>query len=190
MSQHSGELAVSGTEWGDPHYGGTAALSPDGLYRYELTRRWRWDGTGQVCWVMLNPSTANALEDDPTIRRCVGFSQRFGFDSLVVVNLYAYRATDPKALLAAGDAIGPDNEAHVRKAVEESAVVIAAWGAWKKANPLRLGFHFGWPTPATRKPVYCLGQTKNAAPKHPLYLPSDAVMEPWGSWQRNDRFVS
>lgn len=85
-----------------------AVISDDGLYRYLLERHWD-DTTSSCTFVMLNPSTADALVDDPTIRRCVGFAKSFGCGSLRVVNLYAYRATKPAELWTVDDPVGPAN---------------------------------------------------------------------------------
>ena len=105
-----------------------ATISPCGLYRYELVRAW---GDPPFCaFVMLNPSTADGAEDDNTIRRCVGFAQRFGFGGFSVVNLFAFRATKPEAMLAAADPVGPDNDAHILGALAAAQRVFAAWGAW------------------------------------------------------------
>lgn len=151
----------------------TATISPCGTYRYDLTRRW---GDGPTAlWVMLNPSTADATEDDPTIRRCIGFSKREGCGRLAVVNLYAYRATDPKALLTAENPIGPDNLATVRRWLMDASLVVAAWGAWPLTNhriaPARL--HVEGLATMHGHDVKCLGTTKAGAPRHPLYVRGD-----------------
>ncbi len=94
---------------------GSAVLSECARYRYRLDRAWERDdhGLGTVTWVMLNPSTADADVDDPTIRRCIGFSKAWGYNALTVVNLFAWRATSPRDLCAVEDPVGPDNEAHL-----------------------------------------------------------------------------
>lgn len=159
---------------------GDALLSPDGRYRYWLTREW---GPGmRVCWVMLNPSTADASIDDPTIRRCIAFSKRWGFGSLIVVNLWAARATDPKALLALGDPVGPMNAEAIDLAVNGSALVILAWGAFaaRMAAAERLRLHPEASAKAALVPVACLGRTKDGHPRHPLYVRGDQAPVPWG----------
>lgn len=97
--------------------------SDDGLYRYSLTRSWG-DGLERVCWVMLNPSTADHETDDPTIRRVVDFSMRLGFDSCEVVNLWAWRATSPAELAKALDPRGPDNFEAIATAMARSSLAI------------------------------------------------------------------
>jgi hypothetical protein len=101
-------------------------------YRYTLTREWL-TGVGTVCWVMLNPSTADDTVDDPTIRRVVRFSTDNGFHRLVVVNLFAARATNPTELVdmasAGCDPRGPDNNEVLRAAISQSLRVVYAWGA-------------------------------------------------------------
>ncbi len=153
-----------------------AVMSIDQAYRYQLTRRWG-DDEASVTWVMLNPSTADADVDDPTIRRCIGFSRSWGFDALTVVNLFAYRATDPKALALADEPVGQVNYRHVREAIEDSAGVVCAWGA--HARKVR---QFPY-TPDVRDlaarcrvPVFCLGTTKAGDPRHPLYLAADTPL--------------
>lgn len=174
-----------------------ATISTDGRYRYKLWREWRgvapdknwrWlgakDGSGQelgwplsCVFVMLNPSTADGSKDDPTIRRCVGFAKRLGYDRLVVVNLFAYRATNPKELLALNhddDPVGVENSTYVKRATfEDCGVVVCAWGA----HGSHLGQAetvMGW-LPSDK--TYCLGKTKAGHPRHPLYLPDDQPLE-------------
>lgn len=149
-----------------------AKLSDDGLYRYWLIRD--WDATKpRVCFVMLNPSTADASEDDPTIRRCIGFAKSWGYGSLVVVNVCAFRATDPKNLLIMEDAVGPDNDNWIRSAVLNSDKVICAWGTFP---------HFTSQMKAVLKSIpmpYYLKLSKDGRPCHPLYLRSTLTPIPF-----------
>ena len=103
-----------------------ATISACGRYRYELARG---EGEPSICWIMLNPSTADASRDDPTIRRVIGFSRRWGFATAVVVNLFAWRATRPEELLSVEDPVGPDNDRTVRDVVGRSDVVVLAHGS-------------------------------------------------------------
>ena len=153
-----------------------ARLSDCGTYRYTLGRRWTHDlSAGAAVFVMLNPSTADAEQDDPTIRRCIGFAKALGCGGLHVVNLYAYRATKPADLWKAADPIGPENDEVLREtfkaAAREDRPVIAAWGA--NAAPLRAQF-VGALARAAGSTLTALGLTKDGAPRHPLYLRSDA----------------
>jgi hypothetical protein len=107
---------------------GWADLSPCGTYRYLLGRR-VGEGDRTALFMMLNPSTADATEDDPTIRRCTGFARREGCGVLEVVNLFAYRATDPAELRTAPDPVGPANDHHIKAALGRVALVVVAWGA-------------------------------------------------------------
>lgn len=147
-----------------------AIISACGLYRYRLSRYW---STGKTAvFVMLNPSTADATQDDPTIRRCIGFARREGCGGLVVVNLFAFRATSPDDMKAAADPVGPENDAHIR-AVTSAAdgPVIAAWGAH--------GSHGGRAAHVRGligAPLWCLSKTKAGAPGHPLYIKGDAPL--------------
>lgn len=158
-----------------------ARFSPDGLYRYTLGRRWSPDPTaGAAVFVMLNPSTADAQQDDPTIRRCIGFAKAFGCGGLHVVNLYAFRATRPADLWKADFPVGAENDAILgetfRAAAEEDRPVIAAWGA--NAQPARAGFIAGLAR-SQGLVLHALGTTKSGAPRHPLYLPATSVPTPW-----------
>ena len=146
-----------------------AWISADGYYRYDLRRSWGAPEAPQICWVMLNPSTADATQDDPTIRRCVGFSKAWGFGSLIVVNLFALRATDPKDLLTSVvSPIGPENDACIERAVRNAECVMAAWGT-KGTFRNRDGLVTDLIVNAGRN-IHCLDRTKGGHPKHPLYV--------------------
>lgn len=139
-------------------------------YRYHLWRE--WDATlPVVAFVLLNPSTADARRDDPTIRRCLGFARAWGFGRLEVVNLFALRATDPAALRQADDPIGQRNDEHLRRAVRAADRVVAAWGNGGRLHGrgdevmCRLG-----------EPVV-LGWTKLGQPRHPLYVGGGAEVQ-------------
>jgi len=155
---------------------GHATFSACGRFRYRLGRTW---GPGPpLLFVMLNPSTADAREDDPTLRRCIGFAQRAGFGALEVVNLFAYRATDPRELRAAGYPVGPRNDEHIVAAVHDSAAVCLAWGtnATRLARVAEvLGLLRG-----LRASPRCLRLTRDGCPRHPLRLPSACVLQPFG----------
>lgn len=104
----------------------SASLSSCRLYRYDLWRKW---GDEPYCmFVGLNPSTADETQDDPTIRRCVGYAKRWNYGGLCMVNLFAFRATQPKDMMTAKDPIGPDNDRTLKTLSQGAGIVIAAWG--------------------------------------------------------------
>jgi hypothetical protein len=149
----------------------SALVSPCGTYRYYLTRE--WDRHRPCCmWVMLNPSTADARQDDPTIRRCVGFAQGWGYGSIVVCNLFAFRATDPRELANAADPVGPDNDACLQGQIAEASRVICGWGVLAKKWVPRADHVLGLIRAAGYMP-YCVKRTRAGFPSHPLYLPQD-----------------
>lgn len=148
----------------------TAAISECGTYRYDL-QRW-WDDSLRACvFVMLNPSTADATHDDPTVRRCVGFSKGWGFGGLVVVNLFAVRSPDPKVMKAHPSPVGPENDRHIRRWLEQAGRVIAAWGTHGKHR--RRDQAVIEIMRAVGVTVFHLGTSKDGHPKHPLYLKAD-----------------
>lgn len=161
----------------DPPMQRGATISACGLYRYSLTRR--WGKGGEMCFVMLNPSTADGLQDDPTVRRCIGFAKRQGFSALRVVNVFAFRATDPRDLLDPEDPIGPGNNAAIAAAVKATSMIVAAWGA-SVPSPLweRIYTVHRWLTQLRGRDVQCLGVTFGGYPRHPLYLRADQPLEP------------
>lgn len=144
-----------------------AEISPCGTYRYSLVRRW---GVGHrsMLFIGLNPSTADANQDDPTIRRCVGFARAAGCDALVMANLFALRSTSPKMLKAVADPVGPDNDAWLDRLWAGSTIRVGAWGNWGKVNGRG-------ELVATKYPdLECYGVTASGEPRHPLYLPAIA----------------
>lgn len=151
----------------------TADISDCGTYRYRLGRRW---GPGSsVLWIMLNPSTADADVDDPTIRRCIGFAKRWGHDAIEVVNLYALRATDPQALLRHRDPFGPRNWHTLQGAIGgRHALNVAAWGAKAVRVPASTHVHVPMMAGRVGARVHCLAVTKDGHPRHPLYVEGDA----------------
>lgn len=155
---------------------GGAMISEDGRYRYTLEREWDRAKPTAV-FVMLNPSTADANADDPTIRRCRGFAQALGYGGLVVANLFAYRATDPSDLLYVEDPVGPENDAMILAlAARGDGRVICAWGAG--GTLLQRGRTV---LAMLRKAGYTpmrLGEpTNGGSPRHPLYLPRTAQLQ-------------
>lgn len=161
----------------------TAEISDDGVYRYTLERRWEEDPR-TIVWVMCNPSIADAEVDDPTIRRCIRFSRDWGFPGLVVVNLYAFRATKPAKMQLAEDAIGPDNERAIRSTIGDPYVdqVMFAWGSSIVKTGCTTPQSQAWATGEAHKrghAVMCLGRTTLGYPRHPLYVPAATMPEPW-----------
>jgi hypothetical protein len=153
----------------------TAQVSDCGSYRYRLGRRWA-RGPG-VLFIMLNPSTADATQDDATIRRCIGFAKEWQMGALGVVNLYALRATDPRALALADDPVGPLNNDAIHDAITESRLVVAAWGAHPMAAHRVSALTEA--TDAIGRTLACLGTTKAGHPRHPVRLPYGTPLVPW-----------
>jgi len=158
----------------------SAEISDDGRYRWTLDRQWA-DGPC-VWWVMLNPSVADHLTDDPTIRRCIGYAQSWGFGGLRVVNLYPYRATDPKAMVQSekngvnirGNIKGNERGDDELRKVVDAPLVICAWGNFRHDSRVREFFAL-----AKDKPLWCLRRSKSYAPVHPLYQPAKLTPVPF-----------
>lgn len=145
----------------------TAWLSSCGRYRHALGRHWDRE-KGFALFVGLNPSTADADADDPTIRRCVRFAHDWGFGGLEMCNLYDWRATDPKQLPRLGFAVSDKNDPTLRCRAADAGIVIAAWGAVPWAQDridevFRKVFN-------EEKRWHCLKFTKSDFPQHPLYV--------------------
>ena len=171
-----------------------AILSADERYRFLLWREWRTPGNSKnwvwhgkpgeadaykearpCVFVMLNPSTADGETDDATIRKCVSYARRWNYERLEVVNLFAFRATDPRSLLALDDGddpVGWRNQEYFGRVMGRGGIVICAWGA----HGGHLGqdeIALGW---LDRERCYALGLTKDGHPRHPLYLPLTAEL--------------
>ena len=159
--------------------GSSAVFSPCRDYRYTLHRRWGIGDPLVVC--MLNPSTADAEHDDPTIRRCIGFARREGAAGLLVVNLMAYCSTDPRALAGVDDPVGPRNHQTLADVCTGAVRVVAAWGAHSSTKLPGAAESIRVVQDAAAGRLYCLRKTKSGAPSHPLYLPKSAPLVPWGT---------
>lgn len=155
-----------------------ATFSPCGAYRYRLWRRWA-EGAPLV-FVMLNPSTADAERNDPTVERCQRRAVRMGFPAVEVVNLFALRSTDPAALSLADDPIGPGSDAAILEAARGAGMVVCAWGTTTvKRFEWRAGAVAAMLRADEGLALYALGTTKSGAPRHPLYLPDSSSPKPW-----------
>lgn len=154
----------------------------DSPYRYTLTRS-TLTGTGAAVFVMLNPSVADEVDDDPTIRRVKGFAfGTLGASRLVVVNLFAYRSTSPFLMWAARrrgvDIVGPGNDDAVRAELAGAAHVVVAWGAVHRQAAPRIEWTVA-AIAAAGKHAVALGVTLEGQPRHPLYLPKNAAPCAW-----------
>lgn len=146
-----------------------AIFSDCRTYRYVLWRK--WDSRPCVMWIGLNPSTADETTDDATIRRCVGFSRRWGFGGIYMLNLYAFRATYPKDMVAAADPVGPDNDLYLAEYREQAAFAVAAWGSLESRYRPRVRWQSRIASVLnTVGLVQCLGLTQDRSPRHPSRL--------------------
>lgn len=164
--QHIDQVGTHG--WALFGDGGAASC-----YRYTLGRQLPAADHGRVLFCMLNPSTADHLVLDPTVTRCRNYSIAWGFSSMVVVNLFALRSTDPRGLRTVADPVGPENDEHIAREAAAAEAVVVAWGAEpiaaeraRRVLPL-LGR------------CWCLGTTKDGQPKHPLYLAASLSLIPF-----------
>ena len=148
-----------------------AEFDPTGAYRYSLWREWDARAPA-VAFVMLNPSTADAAKDDPTIRRCASFARSWGYGSLEVVNLFAYRASEPKRLRQTPDPIGPANDDYLVDAADRVQTVVVAWGVHGALMDRGLEVSR---LLAGRSQLHCLGFTQAGQPRHPLYIRRETV---------------
>jgi hypothetical protein len=147
-----------------------AGFSPCRRWRYTLWRQWSLSSP-KIAFIGLNPSTADETSDDPTVRRCIDFARRWGFGGMYMLNVFAYRSTDPRLLKTAVDPVGPGNRAALLRTCRRSKMTVACWGGWGRL------FDRGRTVIELLRdsPLHCLGVTKGGHPKHPLYLPSETL---------------
>lgn len=167
-----------------------AVFSDDRRFRYTLTRdlveplvigdEISEGDPNAVLFIGLNPSTADETQDDPTVRRMIGYASRWGYSRLVVCNIFGLRSTNPRALYRgdAGEVVGVDNDRHIVANAKAASLIVCAWGAHGK-------YLLRGPLVAARLrsfglPLHALGLTKERQPRHPLYLRGDLEPEPWG----------
>lgn len=155
------------------------------LYRYTLLKAWTptYSDKDIALWIMLNPSTATADNDDPTVRKCQVLSKMLGYQGVCIANLFALRSTDPKGMRY-NQPVGPDNDAWLRVLIQRHHGIFVAWGSHKHeligervATVCNIIMQ--------KKPdadVRCLGVNKDGQPKHPLYLSHQQVTQPWNYW--------
>ncbi len=153
-----------------------AVYSPCGRFRYGLSRDWGAGGR-RIGFVMLNPSTATEMQNDPTVERCERRARALGFDGFGVANIFAFRATDPKVMRAEADPVGPGNDAAIAELAGGVDLLICAWGTH--------GAHLGRGLTVTGllrglgRPLYHLGLTQGGDPRHPLYIAYAQQPELW-----------
>lgn len=150
------------------HFSGAVIV---GDYRYTLWRMWDV-ALPRAVFIMLNPSTADQDQDDATLRRCISFARSWSCGSVEIVNLYAFRSTNPAQLTQVVDSVGPENTTYLQQAIERAHIIICAWGTHKcigKRDLELLQLLEG-------KEVYCLGYTKYGMPRHPLYVPASTPL--------------
>lgn len=153
----------------------SAIISEDNKYRYELRRIWD-DSKDLVMFIMLNPSTANAEKDDPTIRRCIRFAESWGYGGILVGNLFAYRSQFPETLLlTSDDPIGDKNKDYLVKMSKECDKIICAWGNQHIIDKLSKKFDTYKPLEGILCELNYLELSIDGTPKHPLYLKKDLI---------------
>jgi hypothetical protein len=159
---------------------GSAVISDCGRYRYRLERH-GLSGAGAVAWIMVNPSTADASEDDPTIRKVIGFSERMGAGWAIVGNVFAFRSTDVKGLAKTSDPHGPDNDKHLRDIMACAPTVVVAWGPTAKLPKLLRHRYMRVVriADAIGVKLMCLGTAQDGHPRHPLMLAYDTPLVEW-----------
>lgn len=169
-----------------------AEISECGRYRYHLLRQWHRPGPslGTVVFLMINPSTADATQDDATIRKCMGFADIWGYHGVSITNLFALRSREPKALcepnyLTGDELLGPDYDRHLFLTVIRAPLIVPAWGCADtlrrrtvlSERPAKVLARIREINPDV--PIMCLGRSKDGTPRHPLMLPYSTQLEPF-----------
>ena len=146
-----------------------AYFSDDKMYRYSLYRWWN-RLYPQIMFIGLNPSTADEFNDDPTIKRCISFAKKWGCGGLLMMNLFAFRATEPKVMKISENPIGSENNYWLKQMSKKACTVVAAWGNHGSLRNRDKEIIEMIPD------LYCLGLTKQGQPKHPLFLNKDTEL--------------
>jgi len=155
-----------------PYVSRSAFLSECKLFRYSLTRIWD-EKLPRVLFIMLNPSTADGIADDNTIRRCRGFAEDWGYGGFYVGNLFPFRATEPTDLLASGNPLGKLNNEHIKMMALNSELIICAWGNSRIVKKLEKRFPDYKPLSDLKRYLHYLELSNDGTPKHPLYLAAE-----------------
>jgi hypothetical protein len=159
-----------------------AVFSPDRKFRYTLRRIWPagiWptEGGAFVAFIGLNPSTADEVKNDPTVTRCMKYAQKWGYGGMYMLNIFAYRSTDPRELYLQEDPIGGYNDSFILQAAQRSGLIVACWG--NHGNLLSRGWNVIKLLQGAGLRVMRLGSlTIPGQPRHPLYLKGDLLPEP------------
>lgn len=173
-------------------------FSPDRLYRYSLWRHFRQPSNGQadlistepaedrVCvFIGLNPSTADEVVDDNTLRRCRDFAKRWGYTSLCMVNLFGLRATEPKVMMNHPEPVGGSNMSVFLQIAKEASLVVAAWG--NDGGHLDQDMAVKKLMADHKIPLYHLGLTQKGFPFHPLYRKADCLPINWTNYSKRPK---
>ena len=160
-----------------------AIISKCDTYRYELSREWDFT-KGYVCFVGLNPSTADDHLDDPTIRRCVNFAKSWGYGGIIMTNLFHYRATNPKDMISKGFGAIPIQgftsdfaDSHIIRSCSRAGLIIACWGT--NGNTFNRDLYVKKTLKENNIKLHYLKLTKEGFPSHPLYLKKDLKPQLW-----------
>jgi hypothetical protein len=151
----------------------SAIFSDDKIYRYTLSRKWSGGNGKFVVWIMLNPSTADDQLEDPTIRRCCLYAKDWGYSGIIILNIFAFRDTDPSKMKKFHSPIGKDNDRYILEVVnnDDVGLIIGGWG--QHGSHLNRNGHVK--KLLSHKTIHCLGKTKCGNPLHPLYLRKDLL---------------
>lgn len=152
----------------------TASFSPCAKYRYALSREWDAPTQRRCLFIMLNPSTADELVLDPTVRKCVGYAKRWGYGALDIANLFAWRSTDKSVLPSLHDPVGEENDVFISRLAGSASLVVCGWGADGGLRN-RAGLVLRALVLSGHSPK-CLHLTKGGEPGHPLYLKNEAPL--------------
>ncbi len=170
-------MKAANLEWLAPAHGRANGAIVVGSYRYLLWRTWDY-AVAPLLWVLLNPSTADGQTDDPTLRRCMGFSRAWGFGGVEIANLFAYRTPYPRHLWHAMDPVGSENDRYLAVAAQRAGTVVVAWGADGTYQQRDCAVLALLEQRAARS-LLCLGTTRDGSPRHPLRIARGASLMPY-----------